>query len=161
MPSKDLAIHRTIHGEAGAQQSGFFPAVPACVGSDHLADVQPGDRGGANEVVPREMTRIIGANREVRSRARHHLCRFQHQLTDPPVVAGVQCRHPLSHRNRMHGNGRMVVVAEISFGDLCDRAVAECGAFSAAGDNTNVFHSPEYERAFWDPASKAPAASPG
>ena len=105
------------------------------------------------------MTGIIGADGKVGSSFRNHFARLQHELANLPIVAGVKGRHPLGHRNGVHCDRRMVVVAKIVFRRLRDRAIAECGALGAAGNDSDVFHHGE-SQTWISQLLRPPAASP-
>src|SRR5947209_1067718 len=113
MALKDLTIHRSLHGEPGAQQSCAVRSTSLCLVSDCLADVQPWNRRTVDEVRPGEMARVVGTNGEVRASAGHYLGRGEHEFTNRLIVSGIECGHPFPHGDRIQSDARVIVVANI------------------------------------------------
>jgi hypothetical protein len=60
---------------------------------------------------------------------------------DRGIVAGIEGGHPLGHSDGIQRDPRMIVITKVLLRELRNGAVAERGAFGAAGYDPNVLHS--------------------
>jgi hypothetical protein len=84
--------------------------------------------------------RVVGADREVGAGGSEQPRRLEHDAGDAGVVAGIERRHPLRHRDRVERDAGVIVLADDSEGLAANGLVAERGPFGAAGDDADVLH---------------------